>query len=199
MDYNTQRNKLLLPEYGRCIQQMVGYALKIEDRRQRQACANTIVKLMAMFADKKDTGENLNIKLWNHLAEISDYKLDVDYPVAIKRKDEVEPLKNHLPYPQHKIQKYHYGHILETLTQKLMEIEHQDEKDELTRLVANQMKRSLANWNRDALNDEHVMDDLARYTDGQIQLDPARTPLISNERVLANAVQPATGKKKKKK
>lgn len=87
MEYNTQKRKLPLPEYGRSVQNMVDYALTIEDREERQRCANTIINIMGnMFPLLRDASD-FNRKLWDHLAIMSDFKLDIDYPVEIvKRK-----------------------------------------------------------------------------------------------------------------
>ena len=46
MQYNTQQKRMPLPEYGRSIQNMVDHALTIEDRSERQRCANTIINIM---------------------------------------------------------------------------------------------------------------------------------------------------------
>lgn len=87
MEYNTQQRKLSLPEYGRSVQNMVDYALTIEDRAERQRCANTIVNIMGgMFPYLRDA-EDSNRKLWDHLAIMADFKLDIDYPVEIVKKE----------------------------------------------------------------------------------------------------------------
>ena len=83
MEYNTQQRKLPLPEYGRSVQNMVDYALTIEDRAERQRCANTIINIMgSMFPYLRDANDN-NHKLWDHLAIMADFKLDIDYPVEV--------------------------------------------------------------------------------------------------------------------
>lgn len=199
MDYNTNRKKLILPEYGRCIQQMVEHAVTVENREERQNCARTIVALMANIHEQHGDADDIKKKLWNHLAAMSEYKLDIDYPVEIERMDESNAKREIIPYPQKRISKRHYGAILESLTKKLTEIEDDEERDALANLVANQMKRSLAIWNKDAMDDEKVIDDLARYTDGKIQLDPTNNSLLSDEDVLDVLPKVAQGKKKKKK
>ena len=101
MDYNTQRKKLILPEYGRCIQQMVDYAKTIGDRAERQNCANTIIALMANMQEQRTDPDELRNKLWNHLAAMADYELDIDYPVEIVHHEEAKDKRERLPYPQH--------------------------------------------------------------------------------------------------
>lgn len=199
MDYNTQRKKLILPEYGRCIQDMVDYAMTIDDRRERQRCAFTIVGLMANMQAYNGNEDDFYQKLWNHLALISDYKLDIDYPVEIQHIEENVHHRDHVPYPQQKISRRHYGALVEQLARRLADMEEGPERDDLLRLVANQMKRDLAAWNSNALDDEKILDDLAEYTDGRISLLPNEIDLISDKEAMADTMQTATGKKRRKK
>ncbi|MBQ8675142.1 MAG: DUF4290 domain-containing protein [Bacteroidaceae bacterium] len=199
MDYNTQRTKLLLPEYGRCIQDMVEYAMTIDDRKERQRCAFTIIDLMANMQAYSGNEDDFYQKLWNHLAYISSYKLDIDYPVEIQRIDKQEKKRERVPYPQKNISRRHYGAIIEQLTHRLNDMEPGEERDNLTRLVANQMKRNLASWNSNALDDEKILEDLAEYTDGKISLLPNEIELISDREALADVWQQGASKKKKKK
>lgn len=87
MQYNTQQKRMPLPEYGRSIQNMVDFALTIQDRSERQRCANTIINIMGnMFPHLRDVPD-FKHKLWDHLAIMADFKLDIDYPYEIIRKD----------------------------------------------------------------------------------------------------------------
>ena len=197
VDYNTQRPQLALSEYGRCLQQMVDHAKTIEDREQRQACACTIVALMRGMTDWQGSAEDIQKKLWNHLAAMSGYELDVDYPVEIKRMDEQGTQGQRLPYPGSKIRKAHYGAILEALTKQLAEMDEGPERKELATRLANQMKRDLARWNHDAMNEEKVVDDLAAYTDGRVSLLPKEVRFKSDGEILNDVQQMASSKKKK--
>lgn len=203
MDYNTQREKLRLPEYGRCIQEMVDYAVALEDRKERQRCAYTIIDLMANMQKFTGNPDDFYQKLWNHLAYISDYQLDIDYPIEIQHIDKQKTKRDRVPYPQKRIERRHYGTIIEQLTKRLMEMEPGAEREELTLLVANQMKLALAKWNSNALDDEKILSDLAEYTQGKISLLPSEIKLISDKEAIANAQQTNSnsggGKKKKKK
>ena len=87
MQYNTQQKRMPLPEYGRSIQNMVDHALTIENRSERQRCANTIINIMGnMFPHLRDIPD-FKHKLWDHLAIMADFKLDIDYPYEVIRKD----------------------------------------------------------------------------------------------------------------
>ncbi len=203
MDYNTQRTKLVLPEYGRCIQDMVEYAMTIEDRNERQRCAFTIIDLMSNIQKFSGDENDFYQKLWNHLALISGYKLDIDYPVEIQRADEMQEKREMVPYPQKNIKRRHYGLIIERFTKRLADMDPGKDRDDLIEFVANQMKRSLASWNPNAMDDEKVMEDLADYTDKKVSVLPSEVNLISDRQALAEA-QPVManvnqGKRKKKK
>lgn len=171
MDYNTQRPRLVLPEYGRLVQNMVDYAVGLTDRAQRQALAETIVNVMAGFFPAGRSQPDFRHKLWDHLALMSGYRLDVDYPYPITPK-QADTAPKRLPYPQSRIKYRHYGLLIEELTRKLKEMPEGEERRQLALLVAGQMKRSLSEWNKDALNDRKIVDDLARYTDGAVVLEP---------------------------
>ena len=199
MDYNTQRSHLVLPEYGRCIQDMVMYATTIKNREERLRCAYSIIDLMSNMQEYNGNEEDFYQKLWNHLAYISGYQLDIDYPVEIQRIDEQQVKREPIPLPLKKIKERHYGAIIEGLTRKLAEMEPGEERNELTRLVANQMKRAIANWNINALDDEKIMDDLARLTGGKVQLLPSDIDLISDKVIINELNQQGTNNKKKKK
>lgn len=171
MEYNTQRKKMAMPEYGRIIQNMVDYAVTIEDKAERQRCANTIISIMGnMFPHLRDVPE-FKHKLWDHLAVMSDYKLDIDYPYEITPKSEMSTKPEPMAYPMKKIKYRHYGYLLETLMKILADMPESAAREELTLLTAIQMKRSLANWNKDALDDEKIIADIAAYTHGQVRID----------------------------
>ena len=114
MEYNTQQRKLPLPEYGRSVQNMVDHCLTIADREERQRCANTIINIMGgMFPALRDM-EDFHHKLWDHLAIMADFKLDIDYPVEIVKKESLEIAPDRIPYSQSKIRYRHYGHFIRT-------------------------------------------------------------------------------------
>ena len=170
LDYNTQREKLILPEYGREVQKMVDHAITIEDRAERQHCAETIVQIMGKMLPQ-NSNEDHEQMLWDHLALMSGFKLDIDYPydvtLALKIASKPEPLG----YPMANIPVRHYGKMMFEVFEHLKTMPEGPERDELVRITANQMKRSLMQWSHGSADDEKVASDLARFTDGVIQLD----------------------------
>ncbi len=170
MEYNTQRKKMELPEYGRSIQNMVDHALTIEDREERQRCANTIVNIMGgMFPHLRDVPD-FKHKLWDHLAIMADFKLDIDYPFEIVKKEDLVVKPEKLAYPNADFRYRHYGRFLEGMVKKVVEIEDEEEKKQLINLLAIQMKKDLNNWNKEGIEDQKIVDDLREYSNGAIDL-----------------------------
>ena len=170
MEYNTQRKKMELPEYGRSVQNMVDHALTIEDREERQRCADTIVNIMGgMFPHLRDVPD-FKHKLWDHLAIMSDFKLDIDYPFEIVKKEDLVVKPEQLAYPNADFRYRHYGRFLEGMVKKAVEIEDEEEKKQLINLLAVQMKKDLNNWNKEGIEDQKIVDDLREYSNGAIDL-----------------------------
>ena len=171
LDYNTQRERIKLNEYGREIQQMVDYCVSIPDREERQVCAEAIIDTMRKM---NPSDQNINDRmqtLWDHLALMSDFKLDIDYPVEITTAEQMASKPEPVAYPNTRIPVRHYGRALFELFDTLKTMEPGEERDTLVRMTANQMKRCLLLWGHGNGDDEKVADDLARFTDGIIQLD----------------------------
>ena len=171
LDYNTQRERIKLNEYGREIQQMVDYCVTIPDREERQACAEAIIDTMRKM---NPSDQNINDRmqtLWDHLALMSDFKLDIDYPVEITTAEQMASKPEPVAYPNTRIPVRHYGRALFELFDTLKTMEPGEERVTLVRMTANQMKRCLLLWGHGNGDDEKVADDLARFTDGVIQLD----------------------------
>ena len=170
MEYNTQRKKMELPEYGRSVQNMVDHALTIENREERQRCANTIINIMGgMFPHLRDVPD-FKHKLWDHLAIMSDFKLDIDYPFEIVKKEDLVVKPEQLAYPNAGFRYRHYGRFLEGMVKKAVEIEDEEEKKQLINLLAIQMKKDLNNWNKEGIEDQKIVDDLREYSNGAIDL-----------------------------
>lgn len=170
MQYNTQQKRMPLPEYGRSIQNMVDYAITIQDRAERQRCANTIISIMGgMFPHLRDVPD-FKHKLWDHLAIMADFKLDIDYPFEVIRRDNLDTKPDPIPYPCKKIRYRHYGRTLEVLIKKACEMEEGDEKQNLVALICNHMKKDYMTWNKDTVDDRKIADDLYELSDGQLRM-----------------------------
>ena len=171
LDYNTQRAKLILPEYGREIQQMVDHCLTLTDREERQRCAETIIAVMdRMFPENRGVDDHEQ-KLWDQLAIMSNFQLDIDFPYDVSDAVKIATKPEPLPYPMQHIPVRHYGAMLFEIFEKLKTMEPSEERDKLVELTANQMHRDLVTWSHGSSDVAKVASDLARFTDGNIQLD----------------------------
>ena len=171
LDYNTKREKLILPEYGREIQNMVDYAVALPDRAERQRCAEAIVAIMdRMIPQNRENADHIQ-KLWDHLAIMSDFKLDIDYPVDVSQAGNIMSKPDPMEYPMTQIPVRHYGKMIFEIFDKLKTMDDGKERDAFVALAANQMKRNLTQWSHGFADDEKVASDLAKYTDGKVQLD----------------------------
>ena len=198
MEYNTQQRKLSLPEYGRSVQNMVDYALTIEDRAERQRCANTIVNIMGgMFPYLRDA-EDSNRKLWDHLAIMADFKLDIDYPVEIVKKESLRTKPDRIPYSQNHIHYRHYGRYVQEMIQTAINYPEGEEKILYLELIANQMKKDYLNWNKDGVEDQKIFDDLYELSGGKIKISATDFHLLE-QRVLMPRRRQANNNQQKKK
>ena len=193
LDYNTHREKLLMPEYGREIQKMVDYAIGLPTKQERQNCANEIIRMMETKVPELRSNADFEQMLWDHLFMMSHKQLDIDWPFDVSEAEKINNKPNAVPLPQESIRLRHYGKLIEELFEKLKEMPTGEERDVLVCYTANQMKRNLLTWGHGSMSDEKVADDLARYTDGVIQLDLSKVKLDK----AAAAEEPKPKKKKK--
>lgn len=193
LDYNTYREQLLMPEYGREIQKMVDYAVSLTDKAERQSCAQEIIRMMETKVPELHDNADFEQTLWDHLYLMSHKQLDIDWPFDVTTAEKFQNKPNAIPLPQEGMRMRHYGKLLEQLFEKLKSMPEGEERDALAFYTANQMKRNLMTWGHGSMSDEKVADDLARFTDGVIQLDLSTMKL---EKV--SAIEEPKSKKKKK-
>ncbi|MBB4035668.1 hypothetical protein GGR21_001563 [Dysgonomonas hofstadii] len=169
MEYNTQLKKLALPEYGRNIQNMVDYCVAIPDPAERKRCANTIINIMGnMFPHLRDVNDFKHI-LWDHLAIMSDFKLDIEYPYEIVKKEDLYTKPGKIEYSRPDMQYRHYGKTLEKMARMILSIDNPEEKEQFTLLVATHMKKSYIQWNKD-VDDQKIFGDLYDLTNGKVDI-----------------------------
>jgi len=189
MEYNTQLNPLVIPEYGRTIHNMIAYCCELKDRNERLQCAMAIVQVMAQLNPPLRDVENFQQKLWDHMIIMSNYQLDVDGPYPKPRPDAflIKPEKPE--YPKGRIKYKHYGKTIEEIIEKAIDYEEGDEKQELARQIANHLKKSYLNWNKDSIHDEVIFKNLTEISKGKLKLDET-TPLSSHQELRGNSPAP---------
>lgn len=200
MDYNSTREKLIMPEYGRNIQKMIHHAVSIKDRDERNKCAAAIIKVMITLFPNVKKEEDFEQKLWDHLAIMSDYKLDIDSPYPTPQREQIEQHPQKLPYDNHNIKLKHYGHIVETMIEKAKHIDDPGEQKAFIESIANFMKKSLIALNKDFATDERLFNDIRMLSGNELEIDATAHTAEIHEAALLN-MQPAgkSGKKKKNK
>ncbi|MCC8143451.1 MAG: DUF4290 domain-containing protein [Tannerellaceae bacterium] len=195
MKYNTEEKKLVMPEYGRNIQNMVDYCVQIQDKEERMRCANSIINIMGnMFPHLRDVNDFKHI-LWDHLAIMADFKLDIDYPYEIIKKENLYARPERLPYNNCNIRYRHYGKTLEKMIRKANELEAGPEKDHLIKLVATQMKKLFLAWNKESVDDRKIFKDLSELSGGQIVLNEEEYKLTESRNILARNTNNTNNKK----
>lgn len=173
-DYQAPEKKpLILPEYGRNVQNMVDYCTKIEDRAERQKCAESIIQTMHSFSLKNREREDYWQVLWDHLFIMSDFQLDVDFPYPVTTREQYHndtdrTLSNdHQKHPKYR----QYGRNIERMITLTIEKPEGEERLELAKLTALQMKRDYISWNKDSVANDRIFADLYEMSEGKIYLD----------------------------
>jgi hypothetical protein len=169
-DYNTQRKRMTLPEYGRNVQKMVDHIKTIEDREERNRAARTVIQVMGSFNTHLRDAVDFKHTLWDHLAIIADFELDIDSPYPFPEAQKINAKPNEIPYMQGGIRFLHYGRIIELMIDAAIKLEDGEEKEYLTTLIVNQMKRSYITWNRNQVADEVIINDLKLLSRGRLEV-----------------------------
>ncbi len=170
MDYNTQRKELPLPEYGRTIQQMVDYCCAIEDIEERTKAAHTVIAIMGNMNPHLRDVADFKHKLWDHLAIMSDFKLDIEWPYPLPDLELMSEKPERLPYSENKFKYVHYGKFTEQILAKIHTMEDPAEKDALIVVMANHMKRSYMVWKKEQISDEIIFRELIKLTKGKYEI-----------------------------
>ena len=198
LEYNNQKGQLILPEYGRNIQQMVEYCTALQDRQERNRCANTVIQSMGnLFPQLRDAPE-FKHKLWDHLAIMSNFSLDIDYPYEVIQKENLHTSPDPVSYHLEPIKFRHYGKIIEQMIYRACEYPEGEERDSLILLIANHMKKLIYGINKEDVEDEKIFNDLYCYSRGRIKLDPSTHKLhVFKEATTATNNSKKNSKKKK--
>ena len=196
MEYNTEREKIVISEYGRNIQVMIRHLMDIEDRKQRTEAAYFIVNVMAQMNPQVKESNDYMHKLWDHLHIIANYELDVDGPYPKPTPEMQKQKPEHVGYQKNNIRYGHYGQYIYDVVKKVKEMEDGPKKQAILINIANQMKRDYLNWNRDTVNDLLILDDLYKISGEEITL-PMETKLIPTNEILNKPQNQQQNQKKK--
>jgi hypothetical protein len=161
---------MALPEYGRNVQKMVDHIKTIQDRDERKRAAKTIISIMGNLKPHlRDVGD-FKHKLWDNLALIANFGLDIDSPYPIPEPEKFIEKPKTVPYQQGSIRFLHYGRIIELMIDAASEMEDGEEKEYLTNLIVNQMKKAYITWNRSQVADEVIIENLRYLSGGRLKM-----------------------------
>lgn len=169
-DYNTSREKLILAEYGRNVQNMVEYIVTLPTKEERNRYAQVVIDMMGFLNPHLRDVPDFKHKLWDHLQIISKFQIDVDspYPTSITEQPNVKP--DALSYPQKRIRYKHYGHTVELMIKRAKEITDSEKREQMVNSIANFMKMAYVVWNKDHVADEQILSDLTDLSNGELDV-----------------------------
>jgi len=170
-DYNSTRNKLILSEYGRNVQNMVKYIVALPTKEERNRYAQVVIDLMGFLNPHLRDVADFKHKLWDHLHIISGYQIDVDSPYPKPSPEAVHIKPTPLKYPHQRIKYKHYGKTIELMMEKAKSIEEPERKKYMVQSIANFMKMAYVQWNKDSVTDESILADLYAMSGGELKAD----------------------------
>jgi len=186
LEYNTERPKLFIPEYGRHFQKMVDHAVAIEDREERNKVANSIISVMGNLQPHLRDVPDFQHKLWDQLFIMADFKLDVDSPFPITSKEVLQQRPEPLEYPQNHPKYRFYGNNIKRMIDVAVKWEEGDMRSGLEYAIANHMKKCYLVWNKDTVEDSVIFNHLKELSDGEIDLAKSDESLTDSGQFLKN-------------
>ena len=179
--YNTQKKKLIIPEYGRHIHEMIDQAVSLKDREKRNEMAKAIIGVMGNLNPHLRDVPDFQHKLWAQLFIMSDFELDVESPYERPLKDAYEKRKpNKLDYPQNYPKYKFYGNNIKLMIDFAITWDNTDLKGKLILTIANHMKKCFLNWNKDTVEDKVILDHLTELSDGKLKVSDEDLPLTDS-------------------
>jgi hypothetical protein len=205
MDYNTQRKKLALPEYGRSIHKMVDWVTTIEDRDERNRQIRAVITVMGSMNPHLRDVNDFKHKLWDHVHIMSDFKIDIDSPFPIPTRESFNTPIHTIPYASEPIRIRHYGRNIQQMIEIMARSGDSETKEKSLIMLANHMKKSYVTWNKETVSDDIIFRDIEYLSNGRVKI-PENVKLSPAYNLNTSAITPAptksnsnNGKKAKKK
>ena len=199
LQYNTEREHLIIPEYGRHLQKMINHAVAQESKEERNRLAKAIISIMGNMQPHLRDVPDFQHKLWDQLFIMSDLKLDADSPFEIPTEEMLSVRPEPLKYPQNFPKYRFYGNNIKTMIDVANTWEAGEMKEALEYTIANHMKKSFLNWNKDTVEDTVIFSHLFELSDGKIDLRGSNEDLSDSTSLLKTQRKFATQKKPVKK
>ena len=183
MEYNTERNQLILPEYGRHVQKMVEYATELSDKDERNKCVNAIINFMGQMNPHLRDIKDFTHKLWDHLYIMSEFKIDASSPYPIPEIEKLQEKPKKMPYHKNKIKFPFYGAALENMIRFTVTMDEGRQKEIMTGMVANHMKKSYLLFNKHSVSNNTIKLHLDQLSNNKLKI-PADFEFIRSESVI---------------
>ena len=171
MEYNTKRDDLIIPEYGRHVQKMVTHAVSIKDDQERKECVNAIISFMGQLNPHLRDIPDYKHKLWDHLFIMSKFKLDIESPFEKPSKEKLSEKPEPLSYPKNKIKYSYYGNQIQSMINTAISLTNEKEKMIMSGMIANHMKKCYLTWSKSSVDDATILKHLQELSDGKLKLD----------------------------
>ena len=170
MKYNTKREALTIPEYGRHVQEMINHAVALEKKDEQQKCVDAIIAFMGQMNPHFRDVKEFTHKLWDHLHIMSNFNLDIKSPYPKPESDKLQEKPKKMDYPNNKIKFSYYGNTIQNMISTALEMEG-EEKSIITGMIANQMKKSYILFNQGSVDNNMIKLHLKQMSNNQLSLD----------------------------
>ena len=197
LEYNSDREDLIIPEYGRHIHKMVNQAIECNNKDERNNMAKAIIGVMGNLNPHLRDVPDFQHKLWDQLFIMSQFQLDVDSPYPKPSKEIFEQKPEKLNYPQNHPKYRFYGNNIKKMIDVAVSWEDGEMKSQLVYVIANHMKKCFLNWNKDSVEDKVIIDHLLDMSNGDLKLRDSDLPLTDSSEFLKNKVKTSNHKQNK--
>ena len=168
LDYNTQRDKLHMPEYGRHVQKMIEYVASLPSKEKRNEQIQSVVQVMGTLNPQLRDINDFKHKLWDHVHVISDFSIDIDSPYATPTRESLATAPNPIPLQKTPVKAAHYGRNIQNMIEVIAQREDDEVKTHMIRTLASYMKQQYLIWNKDSVSEETIFNDIHKLSDGRI-------------------------------
>jgi hypothetical protein len=196
LEYNTEREHLIIPEYGRHMQKMINYAKSLKTKEERNKTAKAIISVMGNLQPHLRDVPDFQHKLWDQLFIMADFDLDADSPYPKPSREFLEVHPDPLKYPQNFPKYRFYGNNIKTMIDVAKTWEEGELKEALVYTIANHMKKCFLNWNKDTVEDEVIFQHLFELSNGEINLKNSEEDLSDSTSLLRTKTKFNSGGKK---
>ena len=184
LEYNTERTKLIIPEYGRHIHKMIDHALCSNDKQERNKVVKAIIGVMGNLNPHLRDVPDFQHKLWDQLFIMSDFSLDVDSPFPKPVREVYSQRPDKLKYPQNFPKYRFYGNNIKIMIDEAVKWDAGEMKEALVLTIANHMKKCFLNWNKDSVKDQVIFDHLYELSDSKIDIRDSKEELLDSALLL---------------